>query len=233
MSNRPRVIQLFQPHHICQRANARKTIFHTPEDYRTYLNLWTHALEQHRLQLWGFCLMPNHVHFLIAPIVDNSIPVTMNVVQSTFSKILNGIHGTPGHRWVQRYFSSTCAPVYDWVALAYIENNPVRAGLVHSPEDYLYSSAAHHLLGSPSPLPLHTDPWTDLFCHDSWRTTLSRCANKHLWNERLRVATRTGLPFSELLPDQLRDYYRRQIPEDTGEPISLADLLPDHANAAG
>jgi putative transposase len=232
MPRRPRNFQLYQPHHICQRANARRTLFHSPSDYETYLSLWRAALDAHRLRLWGFCLMPNHVHFLVAPSVEAAIPTAMNVVQSSFSRILNAIHNTPGHRWVQRYFASACSPVYAWVALAYIENNPVRAHLAPSPDLYPYSSAPHHLALHDPLLPLDTDPWSALFDPPAWRSTLARCAQKHLWNERLRVATKAGIPFSETLPDRLDRYYSRPDLAVPDSPITLDHLLAPLAQSA-
>jgi putative transposase len=54
-------------------------------------------------------------------------------------------HARSGHLWQNRFFACSLGPDHLWSALAYVDNNPVRAGLVDHPREYRWSSAAAHL----------------------------------------------------------------------------------------
>ncbi len=55
---------------------------------------------------------------------------------------------TSGHFWQARYFSCPLDHAYRWNALAYVERNPVRAGIVAEADAYPWSSARAHVQGS-------------------------------------------------------------------------------------
>jgi putative transposase len=55
------------PHHVIQRGNNRQAIFLSDEDYRFYLDCFRRAKEERRCRIYAYCLMSNHVHFLIEP----------------------------------------------------------------------------------------------------------------------------------------------------------------------
>ena len=51
-------------HHITQRGNARQIVFEDLDDRRVYVNLLRGYSEEHRLSIWAWCLMTNHIHLL-------------------------------------------------------------------------------------------------------------------------------------------------------------------------
>jgi putative transposase len=55
------------PHHVTQRGNRREPIFLEPGDEVIYLDLMSERLKRHGVACWAYCLMPNHVHFILAP----------------------------------------------------------------------------------------------------------------------------------------------------------------------
>ena len=92
-------------------------------------------------QLRAWVLMANHVHALLLPLV--SPPRLMQALKGATARAANQVLGRSGETFWQ-------AEAYDhWVRderemeriAAYIENNPVRAGLAARPEDYAWSSA--------------------------------------------------------------------------------------------
>jgi putative transposase len=223
-----RNIILNVPHHVTQRANDGERLFYDDQDHLAYLKLWHDRLEgSSDLSLWGFCLMPNHVHLILVPHTDGALSRTMQTVQSSFACKLNARYHRTGHRWRSRYHSTPMGLVHRWLALAYVENNPVKAKLVRQPGRWPWSSAAAHLEGHPPLLPLDTADWSDLFTPDSWRTSLHRCANKHLWNARLRLATRAGMSFDDTTPRNLILHSRpSEVLLDIEEPtLQLAEIL--------
>ncbi|MFZ3138295.1 MAG: transposase [Thermodesulfovibrionales bacterium] len=53
-------------HYITQRGNRRQRTFFQDEDYRLYRSLMAEWCNNHTVEVWAYCLMPNHVH-----LVDN------------------------------------------------------------------------------------------------------------------------------------------------------------------
>ena len=91
--------------------------------------------------LWAYVVMPNHVHVLLT--AGGSLERVTKTLKGYTARQANKILGRTGHRFWQ-------AESYDhWVRseeefsriVAYIEHNPVSAGLVQRPEDWPWSSA--------------------------------------------------------------------------------------------
>jgi len=74
--------------------------------------------------------------------------VLLRRVHGRYAQYYNARHSRSGHLWQNRYFACSLGPGHLFAALAYVEENPVRAGMVERPGDYRWSSAAAHL-GSP------------------------------------------------------------------------------------
>ena len=55
------------PHHVTQRGNGRQQVFFSNSDYILYRNLLAAQCRAAEVDVWAWCLMPNHVHLLIVP----------------------------------------------------------------------------------------------------------------------------------------------------------------------
>jgi putative transposase len=86
-------------------------------------------------------LMTNHVHLIAMPEREDSLSVLLRRVHGRYAQYYNARYGRSGHLWQNRYFACSLGPGHLWAALAYVEMNPVRAGLVERPDDYRWSSA--------------------------------------------------------------------------------------------
>ena len=62
-----------EPHHITQRGNRRQRTFFGDEDYEAYLGLMAHWCERRAVQVWAWCLMPNHVHPIAVPETEDGL----------------------------------------------------------------------------------------------------------------------------------------------------------------
>ena len=62
-----RVVAPEQPHHITQRGNRRQETFFSEEDYAAYIDLMTAWCTRCGVEVWAYCLMPNHVHLIAVP----------------------------------------------------------------------------------------------------------------------------------------------------------------------
>jgi putative transposase len=95
------------------------------------------CVAQHEFELHDFVVMPDHIHLLISVNGDMTIEKAMQLIKGRFSYRLKKEFGYLGEVW-QRGFSEVS--VYDDEAFNayrhYIAQNPVKAGLVNSSEDY-------------------------------------------------------------------------------------------------
>ncbi len=67
MARMPRLVVPGYPHHVTQRGNRRMITFFNQEDYQFYLDLMTDAKSDAGVEVWAYCLMPNHIHFVVVP----------------------------------------------------------------------------------------------------------------------------------------------------------------------
>jgi REP element-mobilizing transposase RayT len=95
-----------------------------------------------RYRLHAWCVMPNHVHALATPMEDVSLSSIVHSWKSFTAKAINAEVGRRGRVWFEEYFDRAVRNIdhYD-AAVAYIEANPVIAGLCAEPEDWPFSSA--------------------------------------------------------------------------------------------
>ena len=100
--------------------------------------------EKYGLAIWAYCLMTNHVHFVVVPNGDEAMGQTFRDTHQAYASWLNRRIGQRGHLWQGRFFSCVLDEPHLWAAVRYVERNPVRAGIVTRAEEYPWSSAAGH-----------------------------------------------------------------------------------------
>lgn len=131
------------PCHVVSRGNNRNTCFFSPDDYRFYLSCLSDACTKHHVDVHAYVLMTNHVHLLITPHSPVAIPKVMQSIGRRYVQYINKRYDRTGTLWESRYKASIIdAESYLLACYRYIELNPVRANIVHHPEDYLWSSYA-------------------------------------------------------------------------------------------
>jgi len=189
-----RVVAVGFPHHITQRGNCRKQIFFSDRDRRVYLELLARYAARYGLRVWGYCLMSNHVHVIAVPTAPWSLARAFGRAHGDYSRYRNVIRSESGHFWEARFYSCPLEGVYQWQALAYVERNPVRAGMVGGAEIFSWSSASAHCSGCDPTGLLDLEPWRAEYNQIRWRQVLSTSVDEEAWAERLREASRRGLP---------------------------------------
>ncbi len=190
MPRRARLVIPGYAHHITQRGNHRQSVFFCDEDRRFYLALLRRPIEAREISLLGYTLMTNHVHQASIPRTDDSLPRAMQALDRDFARFQNLRCNRTGHLWQGRYFS---CPVHDkWETLAYIELNPVRAGIVENALDWEWSSARAHLTGIDHSGLLDMDLWRKHFDPLSWRDYLRQAALRTDVQDRIRKSTTAG-----------------------------------------
>jgi len=121
--------------------------FSCDQDRETYLGLLEQNLADAQVSLLDWCLMTNHVHLVGIPGREDSLSVLMRRVHGRYAQYYNARTRRTGHLWQNRFFACVLGPDHLWLALAYVERNPVRAGMVRRAADYAWSSARAHLSG--------------------------------------------------------------------------------------
>jgi putative transposase len=161
MSRFPRAVAVGVANHITQRGVDHQRVFFTDGDRRTYLEcLTTYAVEA-RTRILAYCLMDNHIHLVAIPEEPRSLAIALRRAHGRYSLYLNARRRRSGHLWQNRFYSCPLDEQHLWIALRYVERNPVRANLVARPEQYAWSSAAAHLGLTDPPemldLPFHAE----------------------------------------------------------------------------
>lgn len=133
------------PLHITQRGNRRQQTFFNDEDYLFYKDLIAHWCRENKVDLWVWCLMPNHVHLLAVPNEKKGLSRAIGEAHRRYTRRINFRENWRGHLWQERFASFPLDEKHLLAAVRYIEMNPVAAGLAEHPGDYLWSSARAHL----------------------------------------------------------------------------------------
>jgi putative transposase len=101
----------------------------------------------------AYCLMSNHVHLLITPQTPDACGAFMKHLGQCYVQAVNKRLARSGTLWEGRFRSSLVqSESYVLACYRYIELNPVRAGMVSSPDDYSWSSYAANAEGKENAL---------------------------------------------------------------------------------
>lgn len=141
MPNGPRLIIEGACYHIMIRGNQKQAVFKADKDRYKYLYFMAKFKKKHKIKLYGYCLMPNHVHIVGKIEQDDSLSMFMHALNRTYTGYFNTKYQKVGHLWQGRFKSKVIVmDKYLIDCINYIECNPVRAGLVISPHEYVWSS---------------------------------------------------------------------------------------------
>jgi putative transposase len=147
MARLPRMVLPGIPHHVTQRGNRRERTFFEDGDYALYLDLLAQAAERSGVEIWSYCLMPNHVHIIAVPRDEDGLGRAFRHVHRHYTGYVNARLRVTGHLWQGRFSSVAMDEGHLVAALRYVALNPVRARLVARPEDWPWSSVRAHLAG--------------------------------------------------------------------------------------
>ena len=153
MARLPRYFVEGQAQHIIQRGNNRKPIFAVDDDYSFYLDCLQEAAGHHGCAIHAYVLMTNHVHLLVTPEIEQSLPKTLQSVGRRYVQYFNYTYDRTGTLWEGRYKATLIdSERYLLTCMRYIELNPVRACMVNHPGDYQWSSYPCNAWGVENPL---------------------------------------------------------------------------------
>ena len=127
--------------HIISRGNQKQRIFNKPDDYVKYLVLLKKYKKKCLFKVYGYCLMPNHIHVVGQIERATNLSKLIQIVHKTYTTYFNSTYNKVGHLWQGRFKNKVMVKdQYIINCINYIECNPVRAKIVASPEEYIWSS---------------------------------------------------------------------------------------------
>ncbi|MDF2545539.1 MAG: transposase IS200-family protein [Anaerosolibacter sp.] len=127
-------------YHLMLRGINRQNIFEDEEDRQRFIETIGYYKTISNFELYGYCLMDNHIHLLIREI-DESISKTVKRISSSYVYWYNQKYGRCGHLFQERFKSEAVeTDEYFLMVLRYIHQNPVKAGITKDMGKYLWSS---------------------------------------------------------------------------------------------
>ena len=149
MPRKARVVVPDYPHHVTQRGVRRQTVFLHPDDWPVYKLLIARACARAATRVLAYCLMPNHVHFVMVPAHVDGLRGALADPHRRYAMRVNAREGWTGHLWQERFYSVVLDAPHLIAAVGYVERNPVRAGLCDSEQDWPWSSAGERAAAGP------------------------------------------------------------------------------------
>lgn len=133
-------------HHVFQRGHNRQPVFVDAADRVFFLEQLEQTSRQYGVAVHAYTLMENHFHLLLTPQTDVSLPRMMQALGRSYVRYFNNRHGHSGTLWEGRYRSTVLqSPRYALAGMAFLDLNPVRAGVVQRSSDYAWSSHGHYM----------------------------------------------------------------------------------------
>jgi putative transposase len=191
MARFARVVVPGLPHHVTARGNRREPIFFEDGDQDIYADILAEETRRAGVEVWAYCLMPNHVHLVMTPAREDGLGRAVGEAHRRWTAFVNARARWRGHLFDGRFASVVMDETHLLSAVRYISLNPVRAGLTARAADWRWSSVAAHLSGlddglaTVAPVLALAPDFADLIADDPARDVAFRT---------LRAAERTGRP---------------------------------------
>jgi putative transposase len=148
MSRLPRITVPGFPHHVTQRGNRRQRVFMEDDDYALYRDWLAQSCRVNGVEVWSYCLMPNHVHMILVPSDDLGISRAVGETHRRYSGYINSRLRVTGHLFQGRFGSVAMDEPHLMAAFRYVAMNPVKARRSVTAADWPWSSTPAHLRGT-------------------------------------------------------------------------------------
>lgn len=178
MARRPRIHFTGALYHVISRGNRKQGIFRDEKDFKRFLSYLSYSKTRFYFRLYAYALMQNHVHLLLEV---QRIPLS-RIMQSLlfrYTQYFNRRYEEVGHLFQGRYKAIVCdKDAYLLELVRYIHLNPVRAGVVKAPEDYVWTGHLSYIAQRGENL-IDADFVLDQFGND--RTSARRKYRRFVW----------------------------------------------------
>lgn len=147
MARIARIVAPGIPHHVTARGNRREPIFFEDGDQDLYCDLLAEQTRKAGVEVWAYCLMPNHVHLILCPETEDGMAQALGAAHRRWANFVNARGRWRGHLFDGRFASVAMDEDHLITAVRYVALNPVRARLAATAESWPWSSVHAHLKG--------------------------------------------------------------------------------------
>jgi len=182
-------------YHVWNRSNASGRIFLTDADYEAFEYVLIEAKLRTNMRIFGYCIMPNHWHFVVMPEKDGDLVRFFTWLTLTHTQRWHTAHGSvgEGHIYQGRYKSNLCQNDTHFIRLVrYVERNALRANLADRAENWRWSSGWRRTYGSEQQRSLLA-PWP-VPPPEGYSELLNTPQNKEEM-EAIRLSLKRGRPY--------------------------------------
>jgi len=160
MPRTARQLMDFGYYHIITRGNNRRNLFRSQDDYLFFLRVVDRYLGKFRILIFHYCIMPNHVHFLLQVAKAGDLSKFMQGILQVYASYFRNKYGSAGFLFQNRYRSLAIEKEsYLLECARYIERNPLRAGLCDDLFEYPWSSFLSYAEGQMNQIVKTPDPF--------------------------------------------------------------------------
>jgi len=140
-------------YHIRQRGNNGQQLFKETQDYSKFISLIKRYKDKYSFELYNYCLMGNHIHFLMKVFKKEELAKLTQGIFQAYSLYYKQKYQYTGYLYQGRY-KSTIIENNEYLLECgrYIETNPLRAKLVKTLKNYKWLSYAFYAYGQQNSL---------------------------------------------------------------------------------
>lgn len=193
MARKPRFVRIFLAVHATARGVNGCALFRNDNEKIEYLTRFKEVAEQEEVEIHAYCLLRNHVHFLLVPRKEGALARLFLRVHTWWAQTVNRRHKRQGHLFQGRFYSCVLDKAHYWAALRYIDTNPRKHKLTKDLVAWQFSSARQHLTGQKDELvDLQTDAWHHRFTPQTYAGFLEESDREPA--RRLEQSVKNGMP---------------------------------------
>lgn len=145
MSRQARVVIPDVPLYVTQRGNRKENLFYDDLDKEYYIKCFMYYKKKYRVKLYAWCLMDNHVHFIVEPTNKKGLSKLFGALNTKYVKYFNKKYEMNGRLFGDRFYSCVLDEDHFFEAIRYVELNPYRAKLESEVGNYFWSSSQERL----------------------------------------------------------------------------------------
>jgi putative transposase len=147
-------------HFITGSCYHRLPMMGSPERRDLFPQILEDVRQRHRFVVVAYVAMPEHFHLLMSEPEQGDPSVVMKVLKQEFARIVHRKTGASDQVWQRRFYDFNVWGERKRVEkLNYIHNNPVKRGLVRTPDAWRWSSFRSYAYGEPGIVRINFQDW--------------------------------------------------------------------------